>query len=161
MNTDNESKTEFDHPPSAEEILAAYQATSENDPASVHYKRINIRPKLHPVRALFFTLAALAVAAGVGVTVFVIWESSLWAWLAAGAVLLIAVIAFAKRITVWCIKAYQRFAPDSVRNRCRFEPSCSQYMIIAIEKYGLFKGLKKGLGRLRACRPPNGGIDMP
>jgi putative component of membrane protein insertase Oxa1/YidC/SpoIIIJ protein YidD len=34
-------------------------------------------------------------------------------------------------------------------------------MIIAIEKYGVIKGSKMGVNRIKRCRPPNGGIDYP
>lgn len=45
---------------------------------------------------------------------------------------------------------------------CRFEPSCSRYMVGALRKYGLFHGLKKGLSRLARCHPWNpGGYDPP
>lgn len=36
---------------------------------------------------------------------------------------------------------------------CRFTPTCSEYMKIAIEKYGTFKGLKLGIKRLLRCHP--------
>ena len=45
---------------------------------------------------------------------------------------------------------------------CRFEPSCSRYMIGALRKYGLIKGLWKGIRRLLRCHPWNpGGYDPP
>ena len=45
---------------------------------------------------------------------------------------------------------------------CRFEPSCSRYMIGALRKYGLIRGLWKGLGRLLRCHPWHpGGYDPP
>ena len=56
---------------------------------------------------------------------------------------------------------YKAFAPMSIRNRCRFEPTCSTYMIMAIIKYGLFIGVIKGIKRLFRCKPPNGGVDLP
>ena len=56
---------------------------------------------------------------------------------------------------------YKAFAPMSVRNRCRFTPTCSTYMIMAIYKYGLFIGAIKGVRRIFRCKPPNGGIDYP
>ncbi len=64
-------------------------------------------------------------------------------------------------IALTAVRLYQRFAPDSVRKRCRFEPSCSEYMILAIEKYGFFTGIRKGIDRLRRCGPGNGGFDAP
>lgn len=48
------------------------------------------------------------------------------------------------------IKFYQRrlskYTPD-----CIYEPSCSQYCIIAIQKYGVLKGLKKFKSRINRC----------
>ena len=66
-----------------------------------------------------------------------------------------------KRIIVSVIRFYQRNAPDRIRQSCRFEPSCSEYMILAISKYGVFKGVSKGINRLGRCKIPNGGIDNP
>jgi putative component of membrane protein insertase Oxa1/YidC/SpoIIIJ protein YidD len=34
-------------------------------------------------------------------------------------------------------------------------------MIMAINKYGLFRGVYKGIRRLLRCKPPNGGEDYP
>ncbi len=45
---------------------------------------------------------------------------------------------------------------------CRFQPTCSRYMIGALQKYGPIKGLWKGTGRLLRCHPWNpGGLDPP
>jgi len=59
------------------------------------------------------------------------------------------------------IKLYQKKAPNRIRSACRFEPTCSNYMHIAVEKYGAYKGFVLGLKRLLRCRIPNGGIDYP
>lgn len=66
-----------------------------------------------------------------------------------------------KNIVLLSIKIYQRLAPISIREKCRFEPSCSNYMILSIEKYGLIKGAIKGYLRLRRCNVDNGGYDYP
>lgn len=43
---------------------------------------------------------------------------------------------------------------------CRFYPTCSQYCHQAVEKYGILKGIFKGLKRLFKCHPFNpGGYD--
>jgi putative component of membrane protein insertase Oxa1/YidC/SpoIIIJ protein YidD len=34
-------------------------------------------------------------------------------------------------------------------------------MLLAIEKYGLIKGVTKGLKRIWKCKHPNGGVDYP
>ena len=100
-------------------------------------------------------------------------------------VLIVVVVVFSAELTVWqnvallitavclffctqiinilllLIFLYQRCAPASVRRACLYTPSCSEYMRLSILKYGVLKGLTKGLRRLRRCHPPNGGIDEP
>ncbi|MBR6563574.1 MAG: membrane protein insertion efficiency factor YidD [Clostridia bacterium] len=66
-----------------------------------------------------------------------------------------------KRLAVGSILLYQRFAPEKLRASCRFTPSCSEYTLLAIEKYGVIKGVGKGIKRIRRCHPPNGGVDLP
>jgi len=45
---------------------------------------------------------------------------------------------------------------------CRFEPSCSEYFIGAVKKYGPMRGALKGVGRLCRCHPWSaGGFDPP
>jgi putative membrane protein insertion efficiency factor len=65
------------------------------------------------------------------------------------------------QLSVWLIRGYQKIAPKRVRNACRFNPTCSEYAILAITKYGFLKGWKKTFKRLIKCRPPNGGIEFP
>lgn len=67
----------------------------------------------------------------------------------------------AKRAIIWLVHFYQNKAPDEVRLQCVFEPSCSEYMILAVEKYGVIRGVFKGINRLRRCHGPNCGIDYP
>lgn len=50
----------------------------------------------------------------------------------------------------------------SLFSQCRFTPSCSQYFILAVEKYGPFKGPLKGIARICRCHPWHpGGYDPP
>jgi uncharacterized protein len=66
---------------------------------------------------------------------------------------------------VWCsirlIYFYRLIAPQKLRDACLFEPTCSEYSIIAIKKYGFLKGWLMAFKRIRICRQPNGGIDYP
>ncbi|CRI67828.1 conserved hypothetical protein [Thiocapsa sp. KS1] len=64
-----------------------------------------------------------------------------------------------KRTLIQCIRLYQRQAPARLRACCRFEPSCSNYAIAALEILPLGKALWLIAQRLRRCRPPNGGRD--
>ena len=66
-----------------------------------------------------------------------------------------------RRFAVGTVLAYKAFAPLSMRGECRFEPSCSTYMIMAINRYGLIVGITKGIRRILRCKPPNGGVDYP
>jgi len=60
------------------------------------------------------------------------------------------------------IRAYQWGIAPLLGNVCRFEPSCSRYMVGALRKYGFIRGLLKGLGRVARCHPWNpGGYDPP
>lgn len=66
-----------------------------------------------------------------------------------------------KPFVIGSVLMYKAFAPKKMRDRCRFEPTCSTYMIMAINKYGLLRGVIKGIRRICRCKPPNGGIDYP
>lgn len=79
----------------------------------------------------------------------------------AAAIFLLELFVFRKNVAIFMVRMYQKFAPESIRDKCLFEPCCSNYMIMAIEKYGFFKGVYKGMKRIRRCRLPNGGIDYP
>lgn len=67
-----------------------------------------------------------------------------------------------RRIPIAMIRFYQRGISPLLGNNCRFTPSCSQYMIEAIEKYGTIRGILKGLWRIARCHPfCKGGYDPP
>ncbi len=68
---------------------------------------------------------------------------------------------FLKKIIIFFIRLYQRYGPYDIRSRCLFTPNCSEYMVLAIQKYGAIKGVKKGIERFKRCQAPNGGIDYP
>lgn len=53
-----------------------------------------------------------------------------------------------KPAVIGAIKLYQRYAPEEVRRRCLFKPTCSEYAILAVQKYGVIKGLLKTHDRL-------------
>jgi putative membrane protein insertion efficiency factor len=63
---------------------------------------------------------------------------------------------------VGLIRVYQVALSPLLGPACRFEPTCSRYMVGALQKYGLARGLLKGLRRLLRCHPWNpGGYDPP
>lgn len=73
-----------------------------------------------------------------------------------------------KRVVIFLIRVYQKtlsFDHGVIgmifgERFCRFHPSCSQYMVEAIEKHGLGRGLLLGSKRVIRCHPWNpGGYD--
>ena len=62
---------------------------------------------------------------------------------------------------IWLVRLYQRLAPRRLRKSCRFHPTCSEYMILAVKKYGVVRGFFKGVNRIGRCSTPNGGVDYP
>ena len=70
-------------------------------------------------------------------------------------------LCLSRRAVIWLVHLYQNKASDATRLRCVFEPSCSEYMILAVEKYGTIRGVIKGVRRLLRCHAPNGGEDYP
>jgi putative membrane protein insertion efficiency factor len=67
-----------------------------------------------------------------------------------------------KGIVIAAIHAYQTLlSPILPFNQCRFYPSCSQYAIEAVEKWGIGKGLFLGIKRIAKCHPfhRSGGYD--
>ena len=65
------------------------------------------------------------------------------------------------KLIILAVRFYQKTAPERIRNNCRYIPSCSEYMILAIQKYGVIKGVRMGINRLGRCKYPNGGEDYP
>ena len=67
-----------------------------------------------------------------------------------------------KNIIIGFIKFYKVLLSPILPSSCKFYPTCSDYMILSIEKYGILKGLLKGIWRIIRCNPiSKGGIDYP
>lgn len=67
-----------------------------------------------------------------------------------------------KRFVIKLIKFYQKYIRglNSKDIGCKFYPTCSDYTIQAIEKYGTVKGIVKGIWRILRCNPfSKGGYD--
>lgn len=65
-----------------------------------------------------------------------------------------------KKLALFAVHCYQRYAPAHVRLKCCMEPSCSQYMAISLRKYGFIVGAINGYKRYCRCEPP-GEVDYP
>jgi len=57
---------------------------------------------------------------------------------------------------------YQKFISPMLGPHCRFSPSCSEYFIESVRKYGAIRGTCRGIWRICRCNPWNpGGYDPP
>ena len=65
-----------------------------------------------------------------------------------------------RRLLLWLVRFYRVSISPMHRPCCRFIPTCSQYAMEAIEKYGAFKGGYLALRRILRCNPfCKGGYD--
>ncbi len=67
-----------------------------------------------------------------------------------------------RRLFILPIRAYQLILSPHILNACRYTPSCSDYAIEAINKYGVVKGVILALWRVARCHPwAKHGYDPP
>ncbi len=68
-----------------------------------------------------------------------------------------------KKIAILPIRFYQAAISPLIGPSCRFTPTCSHYMVDAIEEWGVFKGIWLGLKRIFKCHPwgPHGHDPVP
>jgi len=65
-----------------------------------------------------------------------------------------------KKILIFLVKTYKKYISPILPNSCRFYPTCSEYAMEAINKYGVLKGSIKSIYRILRCNPLNkGGYD--
>ena len=62
-----------------------------------------------------------------------------------------------RRLFLALLRGYKRFLSPLLPPMCRFEPTCSVYMMQAIEKYGALRGTWLGIRRLSRCHVFNPG----
>jgi putative component of membrane protein insertase Oxa1/YidC/SpoIIIJ protein YidD len=66
-----------------------------------------------------------------------------------------------KPLIIGCVRLYQHYAPEYLRRQCLFKPTCSEYTILAIEKYGVCRGVRKSIQRFKRCNGTRYRIDYP
>lgn len=132
------------------------QPSDIEDPRSPYYMR-----KLHRPAISWGKVAALFALPMMILTVLGIFLPRPWNWAGMGIYFLLHCIFALKAGFIQAVLLYQHFAPERVRRKCRFEPSCSEYMLLSLKKYGPIRGLFKGISRLRRCHLQQGGYDFP
>jgi putative membrane protein insertion efficiency factor len=65
-----------------------------------------------------------------------------------------------RNLIVATLRFYKRWISPLLPSACRFEPTCSEYMTEAVQRYGAGRGIWLGLRRLSRCHPfHQGGYD--
>ena len=57
---------------------------------------------------------------------------------------------------LWLVRLYQVTISGLMPNVCRYQPTCSQYMYEAVDRFGLLRGGWLGMRRLGRCNPWGG-----
>lgn len=70
------------------------------------------------------------------------------------------ILSWPRRTIAMLIRGYQRVISPALPPSCRFTPSCSQYTLEAVERYGVVRGGWLGARRIVRCHPFHpGGYD--
>jgi putative membrane protein insertion efficiency factor len=65
-----------------------------------------------------------------------------------------------RKAVIASLRFYKRFLSPYLPSACRFQPTCSEYMLEAVSKYGVLRGVSLGTRRLLRCHPfHQGGFD--
>ncbi len=65
-----------------------------------------------------------------------------------------------QRVVILALHGYKRFISPQLPSACRYLPTCSEYMIQAVEMHGVVRGVWMGTKRLLRCHPfVEGGYD--
>jgi putative component of membrane protein insertase Oxa1/YidC/SpoIIIJ protein YidD len=65
-----------------------------------------------------------------------------------------------RRAAIFLLRLYRTVRPDSIGNRCVYEPSCSRYSELAFRTKPVPAAIRLTLSRLHRCKPGHGGTDM-
>lgn len=65
-----------------------------------------------------------------------------------------------RKTVIALLRLYKRYLSPILPSACRFHPTCSEYMLEAVSKYGVIRGVSMGCRRLLRCHPFHaGGFD--
>ncbi|MGA7410908.1 MAG: membrane protein insertion efficiency factor YidD [Bryobacteraceae bacterium] len=65
-----------------------------------------------------------------------------------------------QKVLIALLRGYKKFLSPFLPSACRYSPTCSEYMMQAVAKYGAVRGVWMGLKRLARCHPfHEGGFD--
>jgi putative membrane protein insertion efficiency factor len=62
-----------------------------------------------------------------------------------------------QELLIGVLRLYKRWLSPALPSACRFSPTCSEYMMEAIAKHGVLRGISRGVLRLLRCHPFHAG----
>jgi uncharacterized protein len=66
-----------------------------------------------------------------------------------------------RKLAVAPLRLYQRAISPGLPQRCKYHPSCSEYAVGAIRRYGILRGTVLAVWRVLRCNPwSHGGVDF-
>ncbi len=139
------------------ELFLKLQEKYNQDYQSFYSKQKIIRPKISFLDIFLGLILPISIDS-VLITIYCFHKYNLALFII---LLIVNFILFLRPFLILSILLYQKFAPISLRRSCLFIPTCSEYTILAIKKYGAIVGLVKGTKRICRCHAPNGGEDWP
>ena len=141
--------------------------TSEESELVFNYvrKRTLTRPSITFKKAILITLVFFCITIICSITIYFLLFSlglnisiSLFLFI----FYLVVFLFVAKKMSIGIIQLYQHYAPESIRRKCMLMPTCSEYGIIVLNKYGFFIGWFKIFKRLFfTCKSSVYFIDEP
>jgi len=118
------------------------------------------RPHVNITRFCVLVLCAVALAVITAYSFYYLAGISFW--LSVEFVILLLGLCYARRLLVFVIRCYQNYASESVRRQCSCMPSCSEYALLALEKYPWPIAILKIWKRVtNTCMQPGYHIDYP
>lgn len=65
-----------------------------------------------------------------------------------------------RELVIASLRCYKRWISPLLPSACRFHPTCSEYMLEAVQRHGVLRGVWLGVKRLGRCHPfQEGGYD--
>lgn len=58
-----------------------------------------------------------------------------------------------KKLVIFLIRIYQNTLSPIIGRNCKYIPTCSEYTIEAIQRFGVMRGMKLGMSRILRCNP--------
>ncbi len=137
--------------------------TQPIDEESIRYYCLN-----HPLSRPQLSITKIVLSCVIAECMVVLMALALHLWVGCHFLLcfetlnILLLITFGKKICKTAVMMYQRYASASIRRQCSCQPSCSEYAILALDKFSLPIAIYKIWHRVNhTCKEPGYHYDYP